>query len=279
MGRVDGKVAIVTGGASGIGRATAALLAREGARVVVADRNLAGARQVAKEIGERGGQALAQWVDIAEESAVEALVAAAVERFGAVHVLHNNAALTDAGQHAADQDLVEMRVEDWDRSMAVNLRGAMLCCKHALPPMLGAGGGSIVNTASNQALSGDLTQFAYAAAKAGLIQLARSVATAYGRRGIRCNGVSPGLIRTPASEAACTPEMMDAIVEHNLVPRAGEPDDMAHAVLFLASDESAFITGQVLCVDGGQLAHLPHYGHLVRTGSTTTSRAVGESAE
>ena len=278
MGRVDGKVAIVTGGASGIGRATAALLACEGARVVVADRDEAGARKVAAEIAAQGGQALAHWVDIAEESAVEALVAAAVERFGAVHVLHNNAALTDASQHAADQDLIEMRVEDWDRSMAVNLRGAMLCCKHALPLMLSAGGGSIVNTASNQALSGDLTQFAYAAAKAGLIQLARSVATAYGRRGIRCNVVSPGLIRTPASEAACTPEMMDAIVGHNLVPRAGEPEDMANAVLFLASDESAFITGQVLCVDGGQLAHLPHYGHLVQTGSTTTGRAVADSA-
>jgi NAD(P)-dependent dehydrogenase (short-subunit alcohol dehydrogenase family) len=270
MGRVQGKVAIVTGAASGIGRASAELLAREGACVVVADRDAAGAERVAREIEAQGGRALAQRVDIAEEAAIEAMIAATLARFGALHVLHNNAALTDVAQHAVDASLVAMQQKDWDRSLAVNLRGAMLCTKHALPAMIRAGGGSIINMTSNQALAGDLTQFAYAAAKAGVAQLTRSTATAYGRQGIRANTISPGLIRTPGSEAACSPEVFAMIEAHNLVPRVGEPLDVANAVLFLASDESSFITGQTLCVDGGQLAHLPHYANLVQSGTTTT---------
>jgi len=275
MGRVEGKVAIVTGAASGIGRASAELLAREGASVVIADRDAAGAERVAREIEVAGGRALAQRVDIAIEREVEALVAKTVERFGALHVLHNNAALTDMAQHAVDASLLEMRPEDWDRSLAVNLRGAMLCSKHAIPQMIRAGVGSIVNMSSNQALAGDRTQFAYAAAKAGVAQLTRSIATAYGRQGIRSNTISPGMIRTPGSEAACTPEVFAMIESHNLVARTGLPRDIAWAVLFLASDESSFITGQTLCVDGGQLAHLPHYADLVRSGTTTTGFAGG----
>jgi NAD(P)-dependent dehydrogenase (short-subunit alcohol dehydrogenase family) len=270
MGRVSGKVAIVTGAASGIGRATALLLAREGARVVAADRDAPGAEAVATEIRAGGGEALAQRADVSSEEQVAALVAAAVGRFGALHVLHNNAALTDAAAMGADLSLVGMRLDDWERSLAVNLRGAMLCSKHAIPEMIRAGGGSIVNTSSNQALSGDMTQFAYAAAKAGVNQLTRSIATAYGRQGIRANTVSPGLIRTPASLRSCSPEVFALIEASNLVPRVGEPEDVAWAVLFLASDESSFVTGQVLCVDGGQLAHLPHYASLRQAGATTT---------
>jgi NAD(P)-dependent dehydrogenase (short-subunit alcohol dehydrogenase family) len=270
MGRVEGKVAIVTGAASGIGRATALLLAREGARVVIADRDGAGAERVAREIEAAGGQAQAARVDVSEEPEVEAMVAAAVARFGGLHVLHNNAALTDLAQHALDASLVAMQPKDWDRSLAVNLRGAMLCAKHSIPHMIRSGGGSIVNMSSNQALSGDLTQFAYAAAKAGVAQLTRSIATAYGRQGIRANTISPGMIRTPGSEAACPPEVFAMIESHSLVGRNGEPLDIAWAVLFLASDESSFITGQTLCVDGGQLAHLPHYADLLRAGTTTT---------
>jgi NAD(P)-dependent dehydrogenase (short-subunit alcohol dehydrogenase family) len=270
MGRVTGKVAIVTGAASGIGRATAKLLAAEGARVVVADRDGAGAEAVAAEIRAEGGDAFAHAVDVSSEEQVAALVAATVGRYGALHVLHNNAALTDGSAMAADLSLVGMQLADWERSLAVNLRGAMLCSKHAIPHMIAAGGGSIVNTSSNQALAGDLTQFAYAAAKAGVNQLTRSIATAYGRQGIRANTVSPGMIRTPASLRACSPEIFATIEASNLVPRVGEPEDIAFAVLFLASDESSFITGQVLCVDGGQLAHLPHYASLRASGSTTT---------
>lgn len=270
MDRVADKVAIVTGAASGIGQVTAQLLAREGARVVVADLDEDGAQAVAEGIRADGGEALAQRVDVGDEAAVHAMVARAVEAYGAVHILHNNAALTAPGQHALDTGITGMDVATWERSMTVNLRGAMLGCKHAIPAMLAAGGGAIVNMSSNQSLSGDLTQPAYAASKAGVNQLTRTVATQYGRDGIRCNAICPGLIRTGGSEAAVSPEIFAMIEAHNLVPRTGRPEDIAWTVLFLASDEAAFITGQVLSVDGGQLAHLPHYADLLRTTSTTT---------
>jgi NAD(P)-dependent dehydrogenase (short-subunit alcohol dehydrogenase family) len=271
--RVEGKVAIVTGAASGIGRATARLLASEGARVVVADLNASGANAVAEEIRKEGGEAVAQATDVSKEEDVAAMVAAAVRAFGGLHVLHNNAALTGLTDHAHDANLLEMSVEYWDRSFAVNLRGPMLACKHAIPVMIEGGGGSIVNTSSNQSLAGDLSQFAYSAAKAGVNALTRSVATTYGRDGIRCNTVAPGIIRTPSMEASCSAELTEAIVSNNLIPRAGEPGDIARMVLFLASDESAFVTGQLISVDGGQLAHLPHYSYLRATGTITTNLA------
>jgi NAD(P)-dependent dehydrogenase (short-subunit alcohol dehydrogenase family) len=270
MGRVDGKVAAVTGGASGIGRATCLLLAREGAAVVVADLDQDGAEVVAKEIETAGGRAVAQRTDIAEEQQVRSMVERAVDTFGGLHILFNNAADTSLNAMIQDKPFHEMDVEWWDHAMRVDLRGAMLGCKHAVRHMLEAGGGSIVNTSSNQGIAGDLTQGAYAAAKAGIIQLTKSVATQYGVHGIRCNAVSPGAVRTPAFERACPPEIVEEIAKHSLIPRVGEPDDLAHAVLFLASDESSYVTGQVLCVDGGQLAHLPHYAFMISTGTTTT---------
>jgi NAD(P)-dependent dehydrogenase (short-subunit alcohol dehydrogenase family) len=203
------------------------------------------------------------------------MIRTAVETFGGLDVLHNNAAMTATAEHTHDADLLNMSVEYWDRSFAVNLRGAMLGCKHAIPEMIRGGGGSIINTSSNQSLSGDLSQFAYSAAKAGVNALTRSVATAYGRQGIRCNTVSPGIILTEVTRSACPPDVVDAIVASNLVPRGGEPEDLAHAVLFLASDESAFITAQLLSVDGGQLGHLPHYAYLNASGTVTTGTAGG----
>lgn len=270
MGRVDNKVAIVTGAASGIGRATALLLAREGAAVVVADLNAAGAEVVAGEIVSAGGKAVAQPVDISDEAAVKAMVQCAVDQFGGLHILHNNAALTSASQHAHDIGIVEMEVEYWDRALAVNLRGPMLGCKHAIPHMIRAGGGAIINTSSNQSLAGDLSQSAYSASKAAVNQLTRTIATRYGRDGIRCNTVSPGMIRTAGAKEAVTEEMFAMIESHNLVGRTGRPEDLAWAVLFLASDEASFITGQLLSVDGGQMAHLPHYADLNRSSTTTT---------
>jgi len=272
-GRVEGKVAIVTGSASGIGRATAELLAAEGARVVVADLNGEGAEAVAKGIRERGGEAIANRTDVSLEDDVAALVAAAVAEFGGLQILHNNAALTAASIHVQDADLISMEVDFWDRSFSVNLRGAMLGCKHALPVMIEGGGGAIVNTSSNQSLAGDFSQFAYSAAKAGVNALTRSVATAYGRHGIRCNTVSPGFIDTPSSQASVSSEMSAELVSHNLVSRPGRALDLAHAVLYLASDEAAFVTGQLLSVDGGQLAHLPHFAYLNASGSVTTDDA------
>ena len=147
----------------------------------------------------------------------------------------------------------------------------MLASKHALPVMIEGGGGAIVNTSTNQSLAGDLSQFAYSAAKAGINALTRSIATAYGRQGIRCNTVAPGFIATDATRKSVSPEMESAIVAHNLVPRAGRAEDLARAVLYLASDEASFVTGQLISVDGGQLAHLPHYEFLNRSGMVTTN--------
>lgn len=277
--RVEGKVAIVTGAASGIGQTTAELLASEGAAVVIADMNGPGAETVAAGIRERGGRAVSQTTDVTSEAEIECMIAAATDAFGGLHILHNNAAMTAASEHVQDADLMTMTTEYWDRSFTVNLRGAMLACKHALPVMIAGGGGAIVNTSSNQSLAGDLSQFAYSAAKAGVNALTRSVATTYGRQGIRCNTVAPGFIRTPSAASSVSDEMSDALVSHNLVPRAGLPGDIAHAVLYLASDDAAFVTGQLISVDGGQLAHLPHYAFLTQTGTVTTGAAGDPTTE
>lgn len=271
--RVKGKVAIVTGAASGIGQATAELLASEGASVVVADMNAEGAERVAAGIRAAGGRAVAQPTDVSKEADIRRMVERAVSEFGGLHILHNNAAMTAGHEHANDLDLLTMTVEYWDRSFSVNLRGAMLGAKHAIPVMIAGGGGAIVNTSSNQSLAGDLSQFAYSAAKAGVNALTRSIATTYGRRGIRCNTVSPGHIETASSKASVSPEMGAAIVSNNLIPRAGRAEDLAHAVLYLVSDESSFVTGQLISIDGGQMAHLPHYSYLIASGAKTTNTA------
>jgi NAD(P)-dependent dehydrogenase (short-subunit alcohol dehydrogenase family) len=273
MGRLDGKVAIVTGAASGIGRCSATTMAREGARVVVADRNGDGADTVAAEIRAAGGDAVGCRADIAVEDEVKAMVDAAVSTFGGLDVLHNNAALTDASAHARDNTVLDLDVEVWDRSMAVNARGAMLACKHAVPHMIAAGGGSIINTASNQALAGDLSQTAYGAAKGAVVTLTMSVATAFGKQGVRCNCISPGAIRTPSLMSACPPAVIDLIEANNLVARIGEPEDIANLALFLASDESSFITGLTIRCDGGQLSHLPHFAGLRQMSTITTAAA------
>ena len=270
MGRVEGKVAIVTGGGSGIGRASCELLAREGAAVVVADKDAASAERVARGIVDAGGRALAQPVDVEVEASIEAMVRAAVGAFGGLHVLFNNAADTSLRAMELDRALLDVSTETWDHVLAVDLRSVFLCCRYSIPHMIEAGGGSIVNASSNQSLAGDLSQTAYAAAKAGINTLSLSVATQYGRQGIRCNVVSPGPIRTPAFDRACPPEVAEELARHSLVPRLGRAEDLANAVLFLASDESSYVTGQLIRVDGGQLVHLPHYAMLTQGGLTTT---------
>jgi NAD(P)-dependent dehydrogenase (short-subunit alcohol dehydrogenase family) len=275
--RVANKVAIITGSASGIGRATAELFAAEGARVLVADLNGPGAERVAEGIRERGGVAAAHLTDVSSESSIREMVECAVAEFSGIDILHNNAAMTAAHEHAQDADLLSMSVDFWDRSFTVNLRGAMLASKHAIPVMIEGGGGAIVNTSTNQSLAGDLSQFAYSAAKAGVNALTRSIATAYGRRGIRCNTVAPGFIATASTGKAVSPEMAEAIVSNNLIPRAGQATDLAHAVLYLASDEASFVTGQLISIDGGQLSHLPHYSFLNASNMVTTNVARDDS--
>ena len=252
---LTGRVAIVTGGASGIGRATCLALAEAGAAVVVADLNADGARKVAGETDARGGRAYAQQVDLGDEASISAMVEAAVREFGGLDILHNNAADSDPALMAADGAIVDLTSEVWDRNMRINLRGPMLGCKYSIPHMIRRGGGSIINTSSASGLTGDVIRAAYAASKAGLGSLTQNVAVQYGKHGIRCNAVAPGVIATPALEANVPKAAVEVYVENTLTPRLGRPEDIALAVVFLASDASAFITGQVLSVDGGILAH------------------------
>ena len=268
-GRIEGKVSIITGAASGIGRVTALTLAREGARVVIADIDLEGGRRVADAIVAGGGEAIAVKLDVGSESSVIAMVEVVMDAFGALHVLHNNAAITSPAHQRRDGNLLELDVEVWDETMRIDLRGPMLGCKHAIPRMIESGGGSIVNTTSNSALAGDLTLNAYAAAKGGLNTLTLSVATAFGKQGIRCNAVSPAHIESPSLAAVVPAEVVEMLRSQCLTPRLGSPQDVANMVLFLASEEAAFVTGQILRVDGGALSHLAHVAQLRDSGQTT----------
>jgi len=252
---LEGRVAIVTGAAGGIGAVTALALADAGASVVLAD--LPGTRLAAVTSGirDKGHPVASHEVDITDEPSVRALVAFTLDRFGRLDFLDNNAGAT--GFVAEDQDVVSMSVDVWDRVMAINARGPMLMCKHALPPMLERGGGSIVNISSGLSLAGDMQTVAYGCSKAAVNSLTRYVATMYGDRGIRANTIAPGLIRTPRLEATLPPPVQDVFTESFLVPRLGEPRDIAELVVFLASDRSAYITGQLFSVDGGFFAHVP----------------------
>ena len=253
--RLEGRVAIVTGGASGIGRATSAALCVAGAAVVVADLNGEGADQVAEALCAEGHRAIGVAADVGDEVSIVSMVEAAVSTFGGLDVLHNNAADSDPGLMSRDLAVAEMEAEVWDRTMRVNLRGPMLGCKHAIPHMIARGGGAIINTSSASGLTGDFARSAYAASKAGLRSLTESVAAQYGKQGIRSNAVAPGVISTPALEANVPADQVEVYAENTLTPRLGRADDIAAAVVFLASDAAAFITGQVLSVDGGLLAH------------------------
>jgi NAD(P)-dependent dehydrogenase (short-subunit alcohol dehydrogenase family) len=265
-GRVSDKVAIVTGGASGIGRVTAETLAREGAAVVIADLDAAAAAEAADAIVAAGGRATSVWTDVSVEADVAAMVACAVETYGGLHVLHNNAAITDPAHQSRDASILELDVDTWDRTMAVDLRGVMLGCKHAVPAMIAAGGGSIINTSSGAAFAGNTTLSAYAAAKGGLNSFTLSVATAFGKQGVRCNAVSPANIFSPSVRANVPAEVVAIFEQQVLTPRMGVPQDIANTVLFLASDESAFITGQVIRVDGGASSHHPALAQLQALG-------------
>jgi NAD(P)-dependent dehydrogenase (short-subunit alcohol dehydrogenase family) len=258
---LQGRVAVIIGCATGIGAASARRLAERGACVVMADVNEDALQQVAARILAQGGQVVPVRCDVAEEGQVAAVMRLAVERFGRLDILNNNA----GAMHlmGSDKDIVTTTLELWDATMAINLRGQMLGCKHAIPHMLASGGGSIVNTSSLSSLAGELTSTAYGTSKAAINQLTRAVATQYGRHGIRCNAVLPGLIKLDAAERPAgrglPPSLRETLVRHQLVPWAGRGEDVANAVAFLASDESRFITGHLLVVDGGMSAHQPFY--------------------
>jgi NAD(P)-dependent dehydrogenase (short-subunit alcohol dehydrogenase family) len=256
MGRVEGRVAVVTGGAGGIGGATARALAREGASVAVVDVDGVGAERVAQEIQSEGGAALAVTADLSEEPAVVRAVRTVVDHFGRLDVLHNNAALTESDFLTKDTPVTELALEVWNRTLAVNLTSQMLTCKHAVPEMARHGGGSIINMSSGASLKGDRTRTAYGVSKAGVNALTLYVATSHGKQGIRVNTIVPGLIITDAVRAHLTDDILAGLGRAILTPHLGQPEDIADLVVFLASEESRYITGQMIPIDGGMSAHV-----------------------
>jgi NAD(P)-dependent dehydrogenase (short-subunit alcohol dehydrogenase family) len=256
MSRLAGKVAIVTGGAGGIGAATAQALARTGAAVAVVDVDDKKAADIAAEIVISGGDAIALGGDLSVESAAASAVQSTVARFGRLDILHNNAALTATDFLSRDTTVTELALDVWERSLAVNLTTQMLMCKYAIPEMVRASGGSIINMSSGAAMSGDRTRVAYAVSKAGVNTLTMYVATGHGKQGIRANTVVPGLILTDAVKAHLSEETLATLGKATLTPYVGQPADVADLVVFLASDESRYITGQLICIDGGMSTHV-----------------------
>lgn len=244
MGKLGGKIALVTGGAQGIGRAIALALAREGAQVAISDINLEKAQETCREIEALGRKALAVGGSVADAKAAEAMVEKTVEAFGGLDILVNNAGIT------RDGILLRMKEEDWDLVLDVNLKGAFHCAKASLRPLIKRGRGKIINIASVTGQMGNAGQANYAASKAGLIGLTKSVAREYASRNIQVNAVAPGFIDTAMSQAIPQKER-EMLIKAIPMERLGTPEDIAEAVLFLASPASDYITGQVLNVNGG----------------------------
>ena len=251
------RIAIVTGAGSGIGQASALRFAAEGAAVVVADIRAHKARQTVDSITEAGGQAVAVEVDVADAASVAAMVEVAVVTFGGLDVLFNNAGTLRPGT------AVELSVDDWDLVMGVNVRSVFLGAKFAVPVMQARGGGSIINTASVSGLHGDGGAVVYAASKAAVINLTRALSTDHAPDGIRVNAICPGTIETPPVQRMMQhPGALQTNLDAHALGRLGRPDEIAAAAVWLASDESSFVTGEALVVDGGLHARSP-LGRLV----------------
>lgn len=250
-GRVNGKVALVTGGASGIGRATALAFAREGAKVVVADVVVTGGEETVTLIKAAGGEAQFVKADVAKPAEVEALIAQVVAAYGRLDCAFNN-----AGIEGALTSTLECSEENFDRTIAVNLKGVWLCMKAEIAQMLKQGGGAIVNAASVAGLIGFVGLPAYVASKHGVVGLTKTAALEYAKSGIRINAVCPGVIQTPMLERLFQsgPQAGEAITAMEPVGRLGKPEEIAEAAVWLCSDAASFVTGLPMAVDGGLIA-------------------------
>jgi NAD(P)-dependent dehydrogenase (short-subunit alcohol dehydrogenase family) len=251
MARLAGKVALITGSGSGQGRAAAVLFAREGARVVVSDVNVAGGEETVRLVRDAGGEAIFHAADVSKAAEVEALIRAAIAAYGGLHILYNNAAIWGGG--SLDDFVTELGEDGWDRILSVNLKGVFLCCKHGIPALLASGGGSVINTASAAGLIGSRNRsHAYSASKGGVIALTRAMAVAYARRGVRVNAICPGAVDTPMIAALIdTEDRQRRFAQAHPLARLGTPEDIAYCALYLASDESSWVTGAVFPIDGG----------------------------
>ena len=249
--RLEGKVAIITGSSSGLGRATAVLFAKEGAQVVVnADHNVAGGEETVRLVRAAGGEAVFVHGSVSKAADCKRMVKAAIDSFGKLNILVNNAGIEIRG------GILTLSEEDWDGMLDVDLKGIFMCSREAIPEMIKAGGGSVVNVASVLSFAVVPERAAYVAAKGGVIQLTRSIALDCARYNIRCNALIPGFFLTPMLEQSLTDsgdyEGTKKTLENKSVwGRAGRPEELAYSALFLASDESSFTTGSVLRCDGG----------------------------
>jgi NAD(P)-dependent dehydrogenase (short-subunit alcohol dehydrogenase family) len=248
-GSFAGKVAFVTGGANGIGRATALAFAREGADVVVADVSEQGNQETARMIEELGGRALAVRCDVTRTEDVKAALHKGVEAFG-----HLDFAFNNAGSEQAITATADLREEEWDRIVRVNLRSVFLCMKYEIPLMLKQGGGAIVNTSSGAGVKGIAGQAAYCAAKFGIVGLTKAAALDYAKSNIRVNVVCPGIVDTPMMDrfSGGTPDGRERVIAQEPVGRMGKPEEIAAAVVWLSSDAAAFVVGHAMVIDGGQ---------------------------
>ena len=247
--RLQGKVALITGGAGGMGRVASLLFAAEGAGVVLTDLNDELGEATASEIIQAGGQALYVHADVSREADAEAMVGAAVDRFGKLDILYNNSGVmlpADGSVHTTDESV-------WDLTLAVNVKGVAFGCKYGVPAMLASGGGSIINVASFVAWLGAATsQTAYTASKGAVLAMTREIAVEYARKGIRCNALCPGPIETPLlMQLLSDEEKKQRRFVHIPMGRLGQAEELAKAALFLASDDSSYMTGTSLIVDGG----------------------------
>lgn len=244
---LQNKVAIITGGGNGIGRETAVLFAEHGASIAVADIDVEAGEETVQKIRERGGHALFMKTDVSDSTQIQKLIAETVTRFGAIHILCNNAGIGNSEVRSR-----ELSEEEWDRVININLKGVFLGIKYAVPEMIKHGGGVIVNTASLLGLKGQKYMSAYNSSKGGVVLLTKNAALEYGKYGIRVNGVAPGVIDTNIIDGWKQNERKWPIISRaNALGRIGHPKEVAHAILFLSSDQASFITGTILSVDGG----------------------------